>query len=472
MKHVRLFDEFLRDVVNLNTTRITTLEERVGAVQRFLRDAGFRAPIRRFSPQGSWAQGTIIRPPRDRNEFDADLVMFVDDVEGWEPKEYVNALYRTFSATNRYADKIAHRSRCVRIDYAGDFHLDVVPCIEREGIWETTCWALNRDTNEEEQTAPEAYTAWIRERNASAGKNMLRKVIRLAKYQRDIKTNFSVKSILLTTLFGERVTEWDEFDRSPFADVSTSLRTLFGRLDDWLQIRWLMPAVPNPVLPSEDLNRHWDQRQYTNFRAMIHKYRGWIDEAYAEENRDESIRKWRRVFGDEFGRTDKALRESAAAVPSGRLAVRTNLVPAVTSGRIDLSGIPVWPHVQRPPWRSRGRGNGFNIVGWVHKSRHEAALHRLDSLRPLPKGRHLRFKASYQYGIPATYRIAWQVVNSGQEADDKGDLRGDFRYESSGSAVHWEKTAYRGVHWVEAFLLNLRTNGYVARSGRLFVLIE
>ena len=472
MKHVRLFDDFLRDVVDLNTTRIATLEERVAAVQRFLRDAGYRAPIKRFSPQGSWAQGTIIRPPRDRNEFDADLVMFVDDVEDWEPKEYVNALYRTFSATNRYADKIAHRSRCVRIDYAGDFHLDVVPCIEREGTWETTCWVLNRDTNEEERAAPEAYAAWLRERNAIVGKNMLRKVIRLAKYQRDIKTNFSVKSILLTTLFGEQVTDWDARDRSPFMDVSTSLRTLFGRLDNWLRIRPLMPSVPNSVLPSEDLNRHWDQRQYTNFRAMIHKYRGWIDEAYVEENRDESVRKWRRVFGDEFGRTAKVLRETAATAPSGRLAVRADLVPAVTSGRIDLSGIPVWSHVQRPPWRRHGGGDGFSIVGWVHKSRHEAALHRLDSLRPLPKGRHLRFEASYQYGIPATFCIAWQVVNSGREADESGDLRGNFGYGDPGSVIRWERTAYRGVHWVEAFLVNRRTNECMARSGRLFVPVE
>ena len=325
MKHVRLFDDFLCDVVNLNTTRIATLEERVAAVQRFLQGAEYRAPIRRFSPQGSWAHGTIIRPPRDRNEFDADLVMFVDDVEDWEPKEYVNALYRTFSATNRYVDKVTHRSRCIRIDYAGDFHLDVVPCIEREGIWETTCRVLNRDTNEEEGAAPEAFTAWLRERNAIAGKNMLRKVIRLAKYQRDIKTNFSVKSILLTTLFEEQVTDWDKRDRSPFADVPTSLRTLFGRLDDWLQRQPLIPAVPNPVLSSEDLNRHWDQQQYTNFRAMIHKYRGWIDEAYAEENGDESVRKWRRVFGDEFGRSAEALRETAATAPSGRLVVRADL---------------------------------------------------------------------------------------------------------------------------------------------------
>ena len=472
MRHVRLFDDFLRDVVNLNRTRIATLEERVVAVQRFLRGARYRAPIRRFSPQGSWAHGTIIRPPRDRNEFDADIVIFVDDVDEWDPEEYVNALYRTFSATNRYSEKVAHRSRCVRIDYAGDFHLDVVPCIEREGAWGATYRVLNRDTNEEEGAAPEAFTAWFKERNSITGKNMLRKVIRLAKYQRDIKTNFSVKSILLTTLFGQQVTEWDERDRSDFEDVPTSLRTLFGRLDDWLQIRPLMPAVPNPVLPCEDLNRHWDQRQYTHFRAMIHKYRGWIDGAYAEEDGDESVRKWRRVLGDEFGRSVEALREKVTTAPTDRLVVRADLVPAVRSGRIDLSRIPVWPHVQRPPWRINGGGGGFGIVGWVHNSRNEPALHRLDSGRPLPKGCELRFKATYRYGMPATFGIVWQVVNSGSEANDKDDLRGNFIYGDRGSVVRWETTAYRGVHWIEAFLVNHRSNECIARSGRFFVLIQ
>lgn len=40
MRHVNLFDRFLRDVVDLNATRITTLEDRVQAVQRFLNSDG------------------------------------------------------------------------------------------------------------------------------------------------------------------------------------------------------------------------------------------------------------------------------------------------------------------------------------------------------------------------------------------------------------------------------------------------
>ena len=465
MKHTGLFDAFLRDAVDLNATRIATLEERVQAVQRFLRDVDYGVPIKRFTPQGSWAQGTVIRPPRERNEFDADLLAIVAEVEDWEPKEYVNALYRTFSALPRYRDKVWHRTRCVRIDYVGDFHLDVVPCIERKGLIWTTYLVLNRDTNRAEPTAPEAYTEWLRNRNALVGRNMLRKVIRLAKYQRDVKTNFSVKSILLTTLLGERIRDADAHDRSPFVDVPSALRTLFGRLDDWLQGRWGMPSVPNPVLPDEDLNRHWDRRQFENFRSMIHKYRSWIDEAYAEPDRDESVRKWRKVFGDEFGKSAGARRDTAGLPVRAR--VLTDLVPAVTAGRLDLSSIPVWRHVKRPRWRMRGEG-GFRIVGSVHESEGGRALHQLDA-RPLPKGRHVRFEASYAHGIRSTHRVFWQVVNAGREAHQEGDLRGGF---SEGtSATRWERTAYRGVHWVEAFLVNDRTDECVARSGRLFVVV-
>lgn len=468
MKHVKLFDAFLHDVVDLNATRIATLEDRVQAVQKFLRGAPYGARIRRFTPQGSWAQGTVIRPPRERNEFDADFLVIVDAVEGWEPKEYVNALYRAFSASSRYEDKVQHRTRCVRIDYAGDFHLDVVPCIERKGTRGTAYKVLNRDSNREEQSAPEAHTEWLRDRNKTVGGNMLRKVIRLAKFQRDIKTNFSVKSILLTTLLGQQVTKADEYDSSSFVDVPTALRSLFGRLDDWLQARPAMPSVPNPVLRGEDLNRHWDQKQYANFRSMVHKYRSWIDDAYGDKDRKASLQKWRKVFGDEFGQTSKAVQESASTrgnVPK----VLVDLVPAVTAGRIDPSALPDWDHVQRPPWPTDD-GHGFRIVGRVHESRGSEALHLLDG-RPLPKGRHLSFKIRYSSVVPSTYRVVWQVVNSGREASDNGDLRGDFN-EGSRSAPRWERTAYRGVHWVEAFLVNNRTNKCVARSGRTFVVVE
>jgi hypothetical protein len=78
-----------------------------------------------------------------------------------------------------------------------------------------------------------------------------------------------------------------------------------------------MPVIENPVLSGEHFNRHWDQEKYENFRSKIHQYREWSDDAYAEPNRDESIRKWRRVFGDDFAKgevLEKAVSFSASVL--------------------------------------------------------------------------------------------------------------------------------------------------------------
>ena len=117
--------------------------------------------------------------------------------------------------------------------------------------------------------------------------------------------------------------------------------------------------------------------------------------------------------------------------------------------------------------------SGFFISGTVHENSDAEALHSLNR-RPLPKGRHLRFGAHYKYGFPENFRVDWQVVNSGREADAEQDLPAWRFYakEKTRSTTRWESTDYSGVHWVEAFLVNTRTNTCVARSGRLFVLIE
>jgi hypothetical protein len=50
--------------------------------------------------------------------------------------------------------------------------------------------------------------------------------------------------------------------------------------------------------------------------------------------------------------------------------------------------------------------------------------------------------------------------------------RGDFyNAEEVDKHVRWEPTAYRGTHWVEAFVLNA-TGVCVARSGKFFVKVR
>lgn len=224
MKLIEHFDNFLRDVVNLNDTRITTLEQRVDAIGNFLRNSDYGATIRSFSPQGSWAHKTIIRSLPEKG-FDADLVMYVRPNNAWSAKDYIEDLYRVFRNHGTYKDKVGRNTRCVMIDYAGDFSLDVVPVVRERLPAGPTFEVCNRLIDQYEPTAPQAYTDWLVEKNHVVGGNQLRKITRLVKYLRDIKGTFTVKSILLTTLLGNQINILDAWSND-FPDTPTALKTI------------------------------------------------------------------------------------------------------------------------------------------------------------------------------------------------------------------------------------------------------
>ncbi|MGI0485494.1 SMODS domain-containing nucleotidyltransferase [Pantanalinema rosaneae CENA516] len=477
MKLSEHFDTFLTDVVNLNQGRIDRLEGHVKAIQDFLNSSGYSAEIIRFSPQGSWAHGTIIKPLSNK-EFDADLVMFVDRFQEWSPQEYVNNLYSIFRNSDRYKDKVSRGTRCVVLNYAGDFHLDVVPCVV-DGYYGMTFHVCNRNTDEFESTAPEAYSAWLSERNKWTGKDMLQHSVRLLKYLRDIKTRFSVKSILLTTLVGNCVNSLDQFlQEQYFTDLPTSLKTLVGRLDDYLQANSDMPVVRNPVLSSETFNRHWDQDKYENFRECIHRYRGWIDDAYDEPERSESISKWRRVFGDDFAKSEVIESATFSEAFLARAIHHRDIVTAVIlqgSAFLERLISPKLPHVERLPWRFE-RNNLSIIVKAAEFTEKLSPFiqRRLSSGDVIKKDRWIRFEATQGNGFPFSpndFEVKWQIVNTDREAVDANALRGDF-YSSDEPGVRWESTSYRGAHWVEAFVISRRTRTCWGRSGRFFVVVE
>ena len=74
-------------------------------------------------------------------------------------------------------------------------------------------------------------------------------------------------------------------------------------------------------------------------------------------------------------------------------------------------------------------------------------------------------------GLPNGYEIRWRVVNTGEEAVRARQLRGTF-YHSYDRIYRDEPTKYTGVHWVEAFIVNMRNRTCVGRSERFFVVIQ
>lgn len=485
MKHVDLINEFLKNTVNLNDTRIKGLETSTAAIKNAVRMSTWEPHLCGWMEQGSWAHKTIIKPV-DQSEFDADLIVFVQPVDSWGAAKYIDSLYDALKANNTYNAMVRRWSHCVTITYANDKKVDIAPVVvNRDGI--DRLEICNRNNNQFEITAPKQYTEWLVQQNIYSGNNSFRKVTRLIKYLRDIKTKFTCSSVLLTTILGYQISSTDRLN-SLFADTPTALKTVFGRMDDWLQANLEKPSVTNPYLPHENFADAWTDDQYSNFREQIHRYREWIDDAYEEQDRSESIAKWRRVFGDEFAagvvvHEGKSVGRSVVADMRRTLAEASqfagDLVEAVKrfGGSILPASFNRRPYMEAPRWKKAPARQQVPVTV-------RAVLHRnnlgtqpvkeVHSLEPLQAGFWLQFRACTSSGLPfapSDYTVMWRVTNTDEAAAQENALRGRFERPEADNR-RWEQLKYRGVHLVEAFVILKRTDWIVGQSEAFRVMIE
>ena len=294
MKHTGFFDEFLRDEVNINKSRLNTLNSNVSSVQTYLsRNLASYVKIER---QGSYALRTVIKPVRDGQEYDADILLYVSPARDWKPSDYIENLYGCLRQSGTYAGMVHRKTRCVYLDYARDFHLDIVPCIVSADGKHFIC---NNKDNIFEESDGTGYRDWFNGKNDFTHGN-LKRVVRLLKYLRDHKGNFAAKSVLLTTLIG--MTVHGPHDSDDFRSLPDALVTVSNRIDRFLQSNTRMPRISNPSLPSETFTRHWDRSNYANFRKMFGIYTNRMNQAYEETEHDKSVDMWRVLFGERFGR--------------------------------------------------------------------------------------------------------------------------------------------------------------------------
>ena len=302
MKHTPDFQKFLSEEVYLNKARLQNLDKRSLAVDKFL--SSNLDGYERTKRQGSYALKTIIKPVGPRG-YDVDMLLYMTHDEDKEPKDYINEVYQCLKGNANYADKVHTKTRCVYIDYAGDFHLDLVPCItQRNRLTQAEEYSIcNNKENEFEATDGIGYRDWLNKQTRITHGN-LKPVTQLLKFLRYHKENLSVKSILLTTLIGERVRPSDKSGEA-FRDIPTALKTISNRINSFLQAHVSMPEICNPVLAEESFTRHWDQDKYSHFRGMFEVYNTKINEAFAATDHNTSVRKWRELFGDNFGELKK-----------------------------------------------------------------------------------------------------------------------------------------------------------------------
>jgi hypothetical protein len=452
MKFISRFEAFLRNQVNLDQGRLDHLEARVDAIGGYLDGhANFGAILRDIRPSGSWAHRTIIRPVSKDHGFDADVLLVVDDQAGWLPQDYSENVYAALQDDADYRERAHRKTRCVRVEFQPDFHIDLVPYIERPAGNVITNRTEPPNVGSFEASEPEAFNEWLNARQQASGGQFI-KVVRLVKYLRDFKGTFSAKSIILTTLLGERIDlAADAVDNQSFSDLPSALVTLMTRLALWLPERY--PRILDPAGTGDDFTaRYAGSWNYDNFRARINSYADQMQAALEEASPSDSISLWRSIFGDRFGEelVAKMSERDSASLPH-----------------------PSEQFIDRPPYsfplnldRTRrvtitGRAEGVVVGGkTLRRGFREFNLARTGGR--VPKGRKLRFTA--ETNVLPPYRLFWKVRNGGADAASHSDLRGDITEATTKS----ETSKYSGSHFIECYVV--KDGSVVARTKQEVVI--
>jgi hypothetical protein len=435
MKLLEYFKTLLNDSVNLKPSKLQNLDDRVPSITEAIKGSTSGTVVLDAIPQGSWAHRTIIEPGTGL-EFDADFLVRLDEVIDWAPTKYSDEVWRVLSNHGTYGSMSSRKNRCIRVTYANDCHVDVVPYVILDGGREVI---VNRTSGEFEDTNPVGFTSWLQEKDELTNGN-LRKVIRLLKYLRDHRNAFDIKSILLTTVVGGRVEPWrDLLSPGYYADVPTTLLHVVQDLDTWLQQRPMKPHIADPSCPDTSFDHRWTDTQYTNFRDKIHALAAKIQTAYDEPKKADSLALWQQIFGPAF---------KAPAVTASASATVTK---SVSNGVI-----------ARDP-----RAPGEEFIDDRHPINIQYDL-RLDcevgepalynrpqrraSLRSransVPPGRKLLFRATTN--VPKPYDVKWKVRNRGLEAKRRRQERGAIFVSGD---THEEPTAFKGPHYVECYII-------------------
>lgn len=442
MKLLEHFRTFLIDTVNLKPSKLDDLNERVPRITNAIEsDTTVGHLVLDTVPQGSWAHRTIIGP-KPGEEFDADFLVQIEENAHWNanPSAYADAVWNALSASSTYKEMSKRKNRCIRVTYANDCHVDVVPYVVLANGREVI---INRTTNEFEDTNPVAFTDWLQERDDVTGGD-LRKVIRLLKYLRDHCNAFDIKSVLLTTVVGGVVEPWrTTLDADYYKDAPTTLVNVVEDLAEWLRCRPIKPSIADPGCPSTTFDHRWTDLQYEAFRTKILALAPRVRAAYDAETVSESLAGWQGVFGDAFKAPATSARSASltkshalpASIVRGARAPGEEFIDDKFPVHI-TSSLRIECEVGEPASMNRAQ---------KRKARRLRA--RGHHVRP---GRSLMFRVVHT-DVDEPDVIYWKVRNRGPEAKRRGE-RGQL-IADNGQRCRSETSCFAGNHYVECYVV-------------------
>ena len=310
MKLEKHFNELINKI-SLNNTRKERISSSLSHLSSFLKENEYLKDVLiDFYTQGSYAINTCIKPSNG-NDFDVDSVLELNSIklpeECQNPTDLINWISAQLKSDSTYESKVKKHNRCVRIDYEGDFHLDIVPSIPY-GYDSKIIHVPDRNLESWILSNPKGYVEWCKAVKQNSNFSFSR-IVKMLKYWRDSSFGKSSRpsSILFTTLIGQN------FDQNQSSTAETLIGTM-NNIKSYLDLFDSRPVISNPSLKSEDLARDWADDNFTLFKNLLVSTIENCKSAFQEEDKEKCIDKWQKVFPD----FPSKLPEEAIAINTAR----------------------------------------------------------------------------------------------------------------------------------------------------------
>lgn len=513
-----IVDALLRNVaedLDIPPSKYKEAVARYTAVGSWLEDGEYPGTLGKpnIYVQGSFRLGTVVRPLKEGREADYDIDLAcelrssVQTLTAQATKSMVGARLKAHGTYRKLLEEEGRR--CWTLNYAEDdgigFHLDTLPCVPHPVMSSDVDYRYSRQaigiTNRDKPggrydwgySNPNGFADWFADRQRQAFgriaslrkqelqrqhpkvfasvsdvpdqlvRTPLQRAVQLLKRHRDARfcghhhEADKPISIIITTLAASAYQQE--------SDVFSTLANILDQIQRYQETgiircvdgEW---TIKNPANPGENFAERWNDEGSRKAEAFF----GWAD--WVREDLDDLLN------AGTSGELDRVLRKSFGDAPGGRVAsAYRGLMPGAYQQPSSLFSRVARqflrfdvPHREQPRWH-------------VQRSRYSASIkarYRRDGFRPtvfqsnsppLPKRIDLDFEV--ETNVPKPFTVYWQVVNTGDEAYRAGQLRGDFYDSTSAGRSRSESTKYRGMHWVEGFVV--KDGVCVARTGEFVV---
>lgn len=284
--------------LQLDKTRREKIESSYKAIQDVLDNDQVYFHSKNFEiyPQGSVRIGTTVKPIA-ANEFDLDIVLHIKDnvYEQTDPMKVFNELKRVLQENGKYKDKVKPKTRCVRLNYTGDYHMDILPGCQHNVYNDDKIVIPDRELKKWLISNPRGYAKWFLGKAESvkqtllekayaaeeipsdefATKKPLQRAVQIIKRYRDLffekSPDYATPSIVITTLAGQLYQNQD----SIFETIDNIITQIYGKVN---LSRTKRIKVLNPVDNEEDFTDKWERepKYYTEFiRFTEALYQSW-----------------------------------------------------------------------------------------------------------------------------------------------------------------------------------------------------